>query len=185
MGYNLKMKGIIFIIFIFFTVSCAPIFNKEIMENALMNVPISTIKQQPLTYRDRLFILGGLIVSTKIIEKGSMIEAINIPVDSLGYLKERKYANGRFLALLPHDKGLLDPMIYKQGRYVTIAGRFVELQKGKIDELQYEYPLFEIVDIYLWEEKKEYIIVPSYYYPYSYPLWYDPWRYYPYPPWWW
>lgn len=179
-----KLSLIIIVLLI--TISCAPVFEKEIMENALMNIPISTIRQQPLNYKERLFILGGLIVSTKIVEKGSMIEAINIPVDSLGYLKDSKFANGRFLALYPHEKGILDPMIYKRGRYVTIAGRFIELQKGKIDELQYEYPLFEIVDIYLWEEKKEYVIVPPYYYPYPYPSWYDPWwRYYPYPPWWW
>jgi outer membrane lipoprotein len=177
------MRRFILLIIIFIIVSCAPVFNKEITENALINVPISTLKQQPMAYRDRIFILGGLIVSTKIIERGSIIEAVNIPVDSFGYLKDTRYANGRFLALLPHEKGILDPLIYKQGRYVTIAGRFIELQKGKIDELPYEYPLFEIIDIYLWEEKKEYIIVPQYY---PYPLWYDPWwRYYPYTPWWW
>jgi outer membrane lipoprotein len=185
------MKKIYFISVIILTalLSCAPVFKREIMDTALIDIPLSSIRQNPDAYKGRVFIIGGLIVSTKITENGSLIEAIYVPVDSLGYLKDIKHANGRFLAILPKEKGLLDPVIYRQGREITVAGKFVEMQTGKIGEMQYAYPFFEIKDIHLWEERKEYYIAPPYYYyyPYPYPYWrHDPWRWhYPYsPPWW-
>jgi outer membrane lipoprotein len=173
------------IIFFIILTACAPVFKKEIMESALINVPLSKVKQELPAYRDRMFILGGLIVTTKISEKGSLIEAINIPVDSFGRLKDIRLAEGRFLAIMPYERGFLDPLIYRQGRYITIAGRLIEIKTGKIDEIEYHYPLFEIIDIHLWEERKDYIVLPPSY-PYWYdPFWYDPWwRRYPYPPWW-
>ncbi len=179
----MKKICLISLILLVALLSCAPVFKKEIMDTALIDVPLSSIRQNPDAYRGRVFILGGLIVSTKITENGSLIEAVYVSVDSLGYLKDAKYANGRFLAIFP--SGLLDPLIYRQGREITVAGKFVEIQTGKIGEMQYAYPFFEIKDIHLWEEKKEYYIAPPYYYPY--PYWrYDPWwRHYPYSPFWW
>lgn len=182
----MKKIGFIYVILLMTLISCAPVFKREIMDTALIDVPLSSIRQNPDAYRERVFILGGLIVSTKITEKGSLIEAVYVPVDSLGYLKDIKHANGRFLALFPKENGLLDPFIYRQGREITVAGKFIEVQTRKIDEIQYAYPFFEIIGIHLWEEKKEYYIAPPYYY-YPYPYWrYDPWwRHYPYSPFWW
>jgi hypothetical protein len=50
--------------------------------------------------------------------------------------------------------------------------------------MEYSYPVFEIEQIYLWDERKEYYYpVYPYYYPYPY-WWYDPWwRPYPGPYW--
>ena len=62
-------------------------------------------------------------------------------------------------------------MVYKKGREVTLAGEFLELRKGRIDEMEYVYPVFEIKEIYLWEERQEYYI------PYYYPYYYDPFTY--------
>jgi outer membrane lipoprotein len=180
------MKKILLLVLLILLISCAPVFKKEIMETAQINIPLSKIKQELPVYRDKVFILGGLIVSTKITEKGSLIEAINIPVDSLGRLKDLRLAEGRFLAIMPYERGFLDPLIYKQGRFITVAGRLIEIKTGRIDEIEYHYPLFEIIDIHLWEERKEYIVVPPYYPYWDHPYWYDPWwRRYPYPPWWW
>jgi outer membrane lipoprotein len=64
-------------------------------------------------------------------------------------------------------------MVYKKGREVTLAGEFVEARKGKIDEMEYVYPVFEIREIYLWEERTGYY-PPNYYYPYYDPFFYGP-----------
>ena len=120
-------------------------------------------------YKGKLFILGGIIAETRFSEKGSQIEALSVPVDSLGYLQGSDHTQGRFLAVYPRSKGLLDPMVFKQGREITLAGEFVEVRKGKIDEMEYVYPVFEIREIYLWDEHRDYYY-SNYYYPY-----YDPW----------
>ena len=167
--------------------ACTPVLNRDLMREGERNVPLSQVREHPDTYQGKLFILGGLIVDTRVTDKGSLIEALFVPVSSLGYLKDldQQYG-GRFLALFPRTSGMLDPLIYKKGREITLAGTFLENRQGKIYEMEYTYPVFEIKQIYLWDEQRDYYMMPGYpYYP-SYPYsygWYDPWwQPYPYYP---
>ncbi len=171
-------KSLLFILVIITILSCAPVLRRELMETAIRDVTISDIRNNPDTYRKGLFIFGGSIVNTKLTEKGSEIEAVYIPVDSRGYLKDLEPSDGRFLAIFPREGGILDPLIYRKGRFITLAGEFIETRKGKIDEMEYVFPVFEIKEIYLWKETKYYY--PDYFYPYPYLYPYT----YPYPHWW-
>lgn len=166
--------------------ACSPVLNRELMRDGARNVPLSQIRDNAEANQGKLFIFGGVIVDTKVTEKGSQIEGLYVPVSNLGYLRDREQYGGRFLALFPRTSGMLDPLIYKKGREVTLAGTFMENRKGKIDEMEYLYPVFEIKQIYLWEEQRDYYMMPAYYpYYYSYPYpygWYDPWWWGPYPP---
>jgi outer membrane lipoprotein len=168
--------------------SCAPVLNRELMKEGARNASLEELKANPDAHKGRLYILGGLIVETRLTDKGAQIEVLSVPVDSRGYLKESQRADGRFLAIYPRSKGLLDPVVYKKGREVTLAGEFLETKKGKIDEMEYVYPVFEIKQIYLWEEQPQYYNVYPYYpyYYYPYPYWYNPyWGPWPPPPGWW
>jgi outer membrane lipoprotein len=184
MVYNKTMKKFFLIaLTIVFVFSCSPVLKRDIMDKGTKDTKLPDILQNAEMYKGKLFILGGVIIETKFADKGSLIEAMYVPVDSRGYLKEVK-SSGRFLALYPKEKGLLDPVIYSRGREITFAGEFIEPRKGKIDEMEYIYPLFEIKDIYLWEKREEYYFMPAYPSWYSpYPYWFDypGWRY-PYPP---
>jgi outer membrane lipoprotein len=169
--------------------ACSPVLTREVMNDGMRDVSFNQLRQSPDEYKGKVFILGGLIAETRFSEKGSQIEALSVPVDSLGYLRESGQPQGRFLAIYPKSKGLLDPLVYKKGREITLAGEFVETRKGMIDEMEYVYPVFEIKEIHLWEERRDYY-GPNYYYPYydpfSYrsPFMYDPWGWpYPYPFW--
>jgi outer membrane lipoprotein len=161
--------------------SCAPVLSRDVMKQALQDVPLSAVRQAPAAYAGKIFILGGMIVETRVTAKGSLIEALSLPIDSYGYLKYQGSSEGRYLALLPTEKGMLDPAIFAKGREITVAGEFRELRKGKIDEVEYVYPLFEIRELYLWQERRDYYAYPGYPW-YGYPYWYyDPWYY---DPWW-
>jgi outer membrane lipoprotein len=164
--------------------SCAPVLDRQLMREGQRNVSFDELRSNPDAYRGKLFILGGLIVETRFTEQGSQLEVLSVPVDSSGYLKESERSNGRFLAVYPKSKALLDPIIYKKRREVTLAGEFREIRKGRIDEMEYEYPVFEIRQIYLFEEQQYYNMYPYPYYPY--PYWYNPyWGPWPPPPGWW
>ena len=176
------MKRIFTALFLAVTlVSCGPVIHEEFMKAGSISVPLGDMTENPGPYRGKLFILGGLIADTRATEKGSLIEAAYIPVNSRGYLQGTDRATGRFLAYYPKEKGLLDPLIYKRGKEVTIAGEFIGTQKGKLDEMDYTYPLLEIKDIYLWGERSMTYYWP---YPYSYPFWYSPYPFHWYGPWW-
>ena len=146
------------------------------MQQAAIFVPWADLERGPDAYRGKLFVLGGIIASSRLIETGSLIEAAYVPVDSNGYLLDANNPGGRFSAFYPRAKGILDPLMYRKGRMVTIVAEFVELRQGKIDEMSYNFPFFEIIDLYLWQELR---LIPVA--PYPYP-WY-PYPWYPYPYW--
>ncbi len=151
--------------------SCSTVIRKDYMEVGIRNVPLSEVKQKPDLYKRKLFILGGIIANDKVTPEGSLLEAVHVTVDSRGYLSG--YTDGRYLAFLPKEGGMLDPVIFSYGKMITIAAEFEENRTGKIDEAEYLFPFFVIKEIYLWQEKDRYDYPPPYfYYPY-------------YPPWWW
>jgi outer membrane lipoprotein len=166
-------------------VSCAPVLTRNVMQSGTKDVRFSEIKQYPVLNKGKLFILGGIIVKTTLTNEGSLIEAIYVPVNSLGYLKSYGTTNERFLALYKGTT-LLDPLIYSEKREITVAGEFIEIRKGTIGEMDYMYPLFEIKEIYLWEEYTEpdYYRYPPFYYPPYYRFRHYPFYDYPYYPWW-
>lgn len=192
------MKKYCFIIFsiviALFLFCCAPVLRKELMDLSIRDVSLAEIKRSPDLYKGKLFALGGIIVNTKVTAEGSLIEALYVSVNSRGYFKGISSSNGRFLALFPQETGFLDPMIFRNRREITLAGEFVGLRVGMIDETEYLYPFFRIVELYLWKERSNYYYVtPPYYAPYPYYWWGYPywWWDYPYwrhrvpPPYWW
>lgn len=125
---------------------------------------VRRLRESPGVFKDRLFILGGIIANTRMTSEGFLIEALHVPVDRRGYLKEGG-AHDRFLALFPKDSAILDPMIYRKDMAITLAGVFTGTRQGRIDEMDYLFPVFEIKDIYLWQQR-------NYYYPPApYPYW--------------
>ncbi|GBD99170.1 outer membrane protein slp precursor [bacterium BMS3Abin07] len=173
------MKKLLLIILISITlISCVPVIRKELLNSASREIPFSGLRINPDLYAGKLFVLGGIVVKTKVTADGSRIEAIYVPVDSNGYLQDIELPGNRFMAIYPKQQGLLDPLIYRKGRKITIAGEFTGTQTGKIGEMEYKFPVFEIKDIYLWNEKQYYIAPP---YPVLYPAypywWDDPWWY--------
>jgi outer membrane lipoprotein len=127
------------------------------------------VRQNPDLYRGKLFVLGGVIVSTRATPEGSVIEALYIPVDSQGYLTGE--AGGRYLALLPKERGFLDPLIYHEGKKVTIAAEFIQMREDKLVEPGHAFPFFEVKQIYLWEEGVSDHRYPSGFYWRYNPLW--------------
>jgi outer membrane lipoprotein len=166
--------------------SCTPVLQKDLIKSGTFNINPADLRQETSQYMGQLYILGGIIAKTTVTEEGSLIEALYVPVDSRGYLKEKASSSWRFLALYKGDE-FLDPIIFDEKREVTIAGEFKGTRKGMIGEMEYVFPLFEIKEIHLWEEKKdrEHYLYPDYYppmffryrpyYP-SYPYYY--WLYY-------
>lgn len=153
--------------------SCvAPVLSKRYLLEGERTVSFAQLRENPNDYKGRLFVLGGVIIRTRLVEAGSQIEAIHVPVDHEGYFEERGRSEGRYLAVLPKEEAMLDPAVYRRGRRVTLAAEFADIRKGRIDEMKYDYPVFQIKQVYLWPREHAY--------SYPSPFYYDPWWYYPY-----
>ncbi|HTZ16880.1 MAG TPA: Slp family lipoprotein [Dissulfurispiraceae bacterium] len=161
-----KVKFLLIVALLLVT-ACAPVFREDIMKNAALNPSLTELNADPESYEGKLYVLGGRIVNTRVIKEGSLIEAIYVPVDSRGY-PEDYIKSIRFLALYPKEGGILDPLIFKKDRNITIAAIYKGTRTERFGETEYPFSYFEITDFRLWEEP-----YPEYY-PYPY-WWYDPW----------
>jgi outer membrane lipoprotein len=161
--------------------SCAPaVLSKNYLFEGTREMSFEQLREQPDQFKGRLFILGGVIVRTKLTNNGAVIEAIHVPVDGSGSFKDSGKSEGRYRAVVPSGMPQPDPIIYHKGRRVTIAAEFIGILRGKIDEMDYGYPVFDIKQMHLWPRERLQYYPPSYVY--------DPW-FYPYPyyyryPWW-
>jgi outer membrane lipoprotein len=172
------LQALISLSLLLLIVACTPVIRKDLMDMSVLNPSLADMKSDPAHFRGNSFVLGGIIVNTKVTAEGSLIEAIYVTVDTRGYLKDMDMSMGRFLALFPKESGILDPVIFRSNRRITFAGEFAGLRKGRIDEMEYSYPFFRIRELYLWEEPEPYLSSPPYYEPYpyfrGYPYWWDP-----------
>lgn len=76
-------------------------------------------------------------------------------------------SEGRFIIISP---GHLDPLIYRNNRSITMAGKLIGMRKKTIGEREFTYLLFGAEQIYLWKrEVYDYWPYPYYYGPYYYP----------------
>ncbi len=162
--------------------ACAPVLNRTYLKEGDREVSFNGLRQNSGAYKGKLYVFGGVIVQTRLTAEGSQIEALEVPVDRYGHFEDEGLSQGRFLAIMPAEEGMLDPEVYKQGRRITVAAEFTDLRKARVDEMEYVYPVFLIRQIYLWPRERTYY--PAYYYdpwfyPYPYYYW-DPWWSYPY-----
>jgi outer membrane lipoprotein len=124
------------------------------------------LRANPEAYTDRMVMLGGDILAVRNVEGGTLLEILQKPLDSYERPYLTDHTEGRFMV---HCTQYLDPVVYKKGREITVAGRVLGVRKGPIGEVEYTYPLLSCVELYLWPEPVP--LVPS-----PYPRWYwDPW----------
>lgn len=163
---------IVFLSFILAS-SCSHVISKEVRQQATSTIIFKNILENPSAYESNMVILGGIISETRNSAQGTEIEMVQTPLDRYGYFINRDFSEGRFIV---RSSRMLDPLIYQEGRAVTVAGRLTGMKKKMLGDLEYSYPLVEAVELYLW--KKERYSWPDYYYD---PFYYSP---YPFPYYW-
>jgi starvation-inducible outer membrane lipoprotein len=146
-------------------VSCAgPVLKADLAGDAISDFSLQNLLENPEIHEGRLFLLGGIIIQTVLTDRGSLIEAVYVPVDPQGIPGDAVPPIRRFLALLLEEFQLSDPAVFQSSRRVTIAGTFRGNRSGTIEGDTYVYPLFRIEDIRVWEENstQKHFFDPSY-----------------------
>ena len=135
------------------------------------------ILSDPQKHIGKKVVLGGVIVETRNLADHSDVEVVQKNLDAFGYPGSGDESQGRFLFRYP---GYLESEIYSKGRLVTGGGTLTGTQKGKIGEVDYEFPVIAVEELKLWEP-----LAASYYGypPYAYgPYWGRYWGAYPFYP---
>lgn len=170
---------------------CAHVLSREALLDVDPTVDFNQIKANPQAHQGKSLVLGGLIIQTRLSREGTTLEILRYTLDRWGEPLRVDEAGGRFLA---GTDRFLDPELYKPGLFVTLTGSVAGVETRTLQNYEYAYPVFRIVEVYVWSRSTSYYPYghyPSRPYPYYYgdPFWYhDPFWPYPYrtrPPGWW
>lgn len=170
----------------FFSSSCSHVISRQARSEITPGVVFTAVKDAPEEHLGQVLLLGGTIVETRLGEKESTLEIFRWKLDRWGEPVAVDESGGRFLV---HSKKLLDPALYQEGRLVTLTARVAGSKTRPLGTITYNYPVFELIELYLWDTPFRYGIHPHpypyfpYYVPPDWPLRgnpYDP-GYAPYP----
>ncbi len=138
--------------------ACAhALISKDLRQRA-SSAPFGRVVSDPGMYTGETFIWGGTIVKTTTVKEGSRIEVLQNPLDKKDMVKSTDETQGRFIVA---TSKFLDPAVYAGGRLITVAGRLEGVEKGKIDELEYSYPVLEALELRLYSRERRAYFMPS------------------------
>jgi outer membrane lipoprotein len=90
---------------------------------------------------------GGQIIATVPEAERTCFEVLGRPLDAVARPRHEGPAHGRFLAC---RERFYDPAIFEQGRDLTVTGRLVGFEQGKVGGFDYRYPVVAADTVYLW-----------------------------------
>ena len=122
----------------------SPEFDTTGVDNSL--TPQSVIAE-PANSKGKMAIWGGSILSTRNLETTTQIEVLAYPLNASHKPMLDSTPLGRFII---EHKGYLEPATYKKGLSISVLGEVSKVQKGKVGESDYTYPVLSARKIYLW-----------------------------------
>lgn len=151
----MKLKNLIWCVVLgILTVGgCAssPMEIPEILQKQIdPTLTFSEVIQHPESYKGRMLVLGGEVLSAKRLAEGTRLEVLQLPLDDYQRpIVTRTDSQGRFLAV---EKAFLDPAMFPPNTLVTIVGEVTERVSGKLDEMDYQFPAVVIRHLYVWKD---------------------------------
>lgn len=115
----------------------------------VMGPSLSQVQADPTAYQGRRIRWGGRIARVDNEAHDTLIEVVQLPLDSAGKPLAATTSEGRFMA---HFGRFLDPVIYAPGKRLTVTGTVHGTRSGLIGAHPYRYPVVEVTRDQLWPE---------------------------------
>ncbi len=168
----LRLAGLVFS-------GCAlsePAFPPALQQQIEPALAYAQIKDAPESYKGKTIMLGGEVLSAKRLQAGTRLEILQLPLEGDGDpTRDLTASQGRFYAI---QKEFLDPATIPSRTRVTVIGELTGATAGKLDEMDYSYPTFEIKSLKMWPKAEPAApVFRPYYGPYWGPYWWGPNRY--------
>lgn len=174
--YRIHRTPLMSLLLFILVVSCASPISQRYRHEAAPGLTFPMVFENPSKYKGQTVIWGGTVIRSVNYKEGSELFILELPLGARDRPEAGENARGRFIA---ESKSHLEPLIYRRGRKVTVAGTITggkEVISGK-SKLPYIYPVVAIEEIHL--RKK---VMRGYpYYPYGWgwggPYYRAPWPY--------
>lgn len=131
--------------------ACGPTFLPQHVRDQLTpDLTLGQVVAQPAAFTGKMTLWGGRVIKTINKPQGSLIEVLELPLDSSGRPRDADQSQGRFIVSFSQ---FLDPAIYAEGREVSVAGRVAGVEKLPLGQIQYVYALLRGSNIQLWPKR--------------------------------
>lgn len=145
--------------------------------NTIENINVVQVQADPTRFTGKEIRWGGVIAKVDNHASQTWVEVVSQPLWESGEPQTKGSSSGRFIASFA---GFVDPMVYSNGRLLTVVGAITDVSTRPIGEYNYNFPMVAVTASHLWPIEAE--VSPSADFPS--PWWYyDTWPLYsrPYP----
>lgn len=104
------------------------------------------------THRGQHVMWGGAILSGKNLKNSTRLEVLAYPLDGDGWPERDQKPLGRFIL---SQKGYLETADYGKGRIITVVGTVSGVERGKVGDSSYTFPLIQVRQLHLWEKSDQ------------------------------
>lgn len=145
--------------------------------NSIENLSVAQVQADPTRFTGKEIRWGGTIAKVDNHASQTWVEVISQPLWDNGEPQAKGDSSGRFIASF---SGFVDPMIYSNGRLLTVVGAITDVTTRPIGEYNYSFPMVAVTASHLWPIEVEVSPSPDFLPPWWY---YDTWPFYtrPYP----
>ncbi len=126
---------------------CTYAISSDARRQADRTIAFSDLNADPAKFAGKTVILGGVIVQTRNVKDGALIEIQQKELDYWGKPRRTDKTGGRFLA---RHAGFLEPLVYAPGREVTLAAEVAGTEEKGLAEEGSLYPLVVSKELKLW-----------------------------------
>ena len=113
-----------------------------------VDISPNQVAQAPVRFVGESVRWGGTITTLENRKTETWIQVVGRPLERGGRPREREASPGRFLARVA---GFLDPVVFSEGRQVTVSGTLGEPRTQAIGEFPYTFPVVRVQAHHLWE----------------------------------
>ncbi|MCP4429743.1 MAG: hypothetical protein GY806_02070 [Gammaproteobacteria bacterium] len=154
--------------------ACSSHIPPGISEPIAGSADINQVLSSPDAFYSSQIRWAGIVLSIENTKDQSKLTIVSFPTNDNGRPIASADSPGRFIAVVDE---FLEPLVYRQDREITVVGRFDRLEAGKVGEFEYDFPLVNVDEFYLWPQRAQRVDYPQpYYRPFIYP-------YFPFYPW--
>jgi outer membrane lipoprotein len=146
------MKKILLVTSLLLISACSSIPEKLQLSEGTSLTNYTTVRALPAAHLGEKVRWGGVIAKVENKSEQTMVEVVHLDLDRSARPKVSNDTPGRFRVYFP---GLLDPVIYKQGKSITFTGQLSSVEAGTIGEQAYQFPVVKGDAVYLWKHKQQ------------------------------
>jgi len=138
---------------LFIMTACVHPVSESTRSQVSPGTDLSMVSEDPVAYVGSQLLLGGAIITNNKLADGCEIEVMAWHLNRWGEPTALDDAGRRFLVKSSEE---LDPEVYEPGVLVTLAGVVEGQETRQLDDHDYSYPVFTLVEIHLWDSPFRY-----------------------------